>query len=321
MAATRLSPFARYAWGFLGYNGLVILWGAYVRASGSGAGCGSHWPTCNGEIIPRPKSLATVIELSHRLTSGLALIGTVVLLIWAFRALPAGHRGRKAAAFSMAFMVGEALVGAALVLLELVAHNASLKRAVSMSLHLTNTFFLLACLVLTAYFASGGRPIRLRSQGFVRWPILAAMAGMLLVGTSGGIAALGDTLFPSTSLAEGISQDFLVTAHLFLRLRVLHPVLATSAGVLVVGAATAARALRPGDRAVSLYSRILTGLYLAQLLVGLANVGLLAPIPLQLVHLLLADTVWVFLVLLGASALASRETTHAPSPAGAPLEA
>ncbi len=45
--------FSRYAWGVLLWNVLVALWGAYVRATGSGAGCGSHWPTCNGEILPR----------------------------------------------------------------------------------------------------------------------------------------------------------------------------------------------------------------------------------------------------------------------------
>ncbi len=303
----RLTSFAKYAWGFLAYNALVILWGAFVRASGSGAGCGSHWPTCNGDVIPHPKSIATVIELSHRLTSGLALVGTVVLAVWAFRAHPKGHRVRKASLFSLGFMLGEALLGAGLVLFELVAHNASAKRGLSMSLHLVNTFFLLASLVLTAYFASGGRGIKLRNQGFVKWPIAVALGGALFVGMSGGIAALGDTLFPAKTLGEGIAQDFSTSAHIFLRLRVLHPMLAMACGLLVVGAGAMARAVRPNDRAVSLCSRVLTGIFVTQLLVGLANVALLAPVAIQLVHLLLADAVWVGLVLLAATTLGERD--------------
>ena len=305
-APSGLGSFAKYAWGFIAYNFLVIVWGAYVRASGSGAGCGAHWPTCNGDVIPRPKTVATMIEVSHRLTSGLALIGTVVLVVWAFRAFPAGHRVRRASLYSLGFMLAEALVGAALVLFEHVAQNPSQKRALSMSLHLTNTFFLLASLVLTAYFASGGAPAKLRGQGFLRIPIGLAMVGALFVGTSGAVAALGDTLFPAKSLGEGIAQDLSASAHIFLRLRVLHPILACTLGVVVVGTSTLARSLRPGDRAVSFCSRVLTGLFVAQLLVGLLNVGLLAPIPVQLVHLVLADSVWVFLVLLAVTSFAHR---------------
>ena len=81
-----MSRFARYGWGVLAFNLLVILWGAYVRASGSGAGCGAHWPLCNGEVIPRAPSVATLIEYSHRLTSGLALLGVLALLAWTWRA-------------------------------------------------------------------------------------------------------------------------------------------------------------------------------------------------------------------------------------------
>lgn len=316
MSVTRLSSFAKYAWAFLAYNALVILWGAYVRASGSGAGCGSHWPTCNGDVIPRPKTLATVIELSHRLTSGLALLGTVALAVWAFRSFPKAHRVRKASLFSLGFMLSEALLGAGLVLFEHVAHNASAKRGLSMSLHLMNTFLLLASLVLTAYFASGGRAIKLRDQGFVKWPIAIAMGATLFVGMSGGIAALGDTLFPAKTLGEGIAQDFSTGSHIFLRLRVLHPMLAMTCGVLVVGAGTVARAVRPGDAMVARCSRALVGLFVVQLLLGLANVALLAPVPIQLLHLLLADSVWVGLVLLGATTLAESDVTVSVSSEG-----
>lgn len=143
---------------------LVVAWGAYVRASGSGAGCGRHWPLCNGEIIPRAHRVETLIELSHRVSSGGALVGTLVLLVLAIRAYPRGHRVRRGAWTTASLMVAEALIGAGLVLFELVAHDASMKRGLSISLHLINTFLLLGSTAVTAWWASGGGAIRLRGD-------------------------------------------------------------------------------------------------------------------------------------------------------------
>jgi protoheme IX farnesyltransferase len=98
MSQTWLS---RYAWGVLVWNVLVALWGAYVRATGSGAGCGAHWPTCNGEIIPRAPQVETLIEFTHRATSGLAFLAVLALLILALRTLPKGHPARFGAGLSM----------------------------------------------------------------------------------------------------------------------------------------------------------------------------------------------------------------------------
>ncbi len=139
---------ARYSWTILLYNLGVIAWGAYVRATGSGAGCGSHWPLCNGQVVPREAELATVIEFSHRITSGFALISVIVLFIWTRRVAPVGHPTRGAAAASLAFMISEALLGAGLVLFELVAGNTSLFRAGMAAAHLLNTFALVASMTL-----------------------------------------------------------------------------------------------------------------------------------------------------------------------------
>ena len=141
---SRSTRFAGFAWALLGYDVLVVLWGAFVRATGSGAGCGRHWPMCNGEFVPRAPRLETLIELSHRVSSGAAFAFTAVLLVWALRAYPRGHRIRWGAGAAMLLMVSEAAVGAGLVLFELVAHDASMKRALSVSVHLVNTFLLLA---------------------------------------------------------------------------------------------------------------------------------------------------------------------------------
>ena len=137
-----MSKFAKYVWFVLVFNLLVIMWGAYVRATSSGAGCGSHWPLCNGIILPRSEQIETMIEFVHRLSSGTAFLLVVGMLIWAWRIYPPGNVVRKAAVFSMVFMITEALVGAGLVLFDLVADNVSTARAFTISVHLVNTFIL-----------------------------------------------------------------------------------------------------------------------------------------------------------------------------------
>ncbi len=313
MTATtpRLSRVAPLSWLVLAYNLVVIAWGAFVRATGSGAGCGAHWPLCNGEVIPRERTTAMIIEASHRLSSGLALVLMVVLLVMTFRHAPKGHAARPWAVASMVFLLGEALIGAALVLFELVAYDASQKRALSMSLHLTNTFFLLASLTMLARAASGGTRPRLRGQGALAAVLVTAGLGIVATGATGGIAALGDTLFPSSSLAHGIAQDLSPASHIFLRLRVLHPVFAVSLGALTLLASVVARVLRPTPT-VRARARLVSALFSAQIVAGVANLILLAPVAMQLVHLLLADALAISLVLLAAESLAAEHPASQP---------
>lgn len=306
----RLNRFAAYAWGVVAYNLGVIVWGAYVRASGSGAGCGAHWPLCNGEVVPRAPEVKTLVELTHRATSGLALLAVVLLVVWAFRAHGRRHPARAGAVLSLVFILLEALIGAGLVLFEYVAQNESVARAGWMAVHLLNTFLLLAWLVLTAWWASGGAALRLRRQGALAAVLAGAFAGTALLAMSGAVAALGDTLFPAGSLSEGLRQDLSPAAHLFVRLRVAHPVLALFVGGFLLFAASYVNRVRPGAW-TGRTSGAVAGLVFVQLLVGALNVGLLAPVWLQLVHLLLADFLWIALVLLAASALSS----EAPAPA------
>ena len=297
------SYFPYYAWGVLIYNVFVILFGAYVRASGSGAGCGSHWPLCNGVVIPQQPQIHTIIEFTHRLTSGASLLLMIGLVIWAFRAYPKGHAVRLGAVLSMVFILTEALVGAGLVLFEWVAQDQSTGRAISIVVHLLNTFMLLASLTLTAWWASGGKPVRVRGGGAAAWILGVGLGGALLMGASGALAALGDTLFPVTSLAEGIRQDFSSTAHFLIRLRLLHPTIAILVGAYLILAASIV--LFPSqDRTVRRFARTLTILVVIQLAAGFINVLLLAPIWMQVVHLLLADLVWIVLILFSASRFA-----------------
>jgi heme A synthase len=309
----RQAQFRTIAWAALGFTLAVILWGAYVRATGSGAGCGSHWPTCNGEVIPRAKSTATIIEFTHRVTSGMAFLMTLVQLVWAFQAYPRRHAVRWGAAASMFFMLTEALVGAGLVLFELVAQNTSIARAWWMGAHLINTFLLVAAMTVTVYWASGGAlPQRGKGDRVSAGVLGAGMLGALIVGVTGAIAALGDTLFPARSLAEGLAQDMSPTAHLLVQLRVLHPVVAGVVAAYLLFATSLVGARRPALRRFATALGVLVAM---QIGAGLLNLGLLAPVWMQIVHLLLADLVWMALVVLAASSLADPASQQADAPA------
>jgi heme A synthase len=302
----KLTRFAKYAWFVLVFNLGVIMWGAYVRATGSGAGCGSHWPLCNGVVIPRSDQIETMVEFTHRLSSGAAFLLVVGILIWAWRIYPRGHRVRSAAIFSMAFMIAEALVGAGLVLFELVAENASTGRAFSVSVHLVNTFILLACITLTAWWASGGKPVMVQWRKVEVWLLLVGFIGVLVLGTSGALTALGDTLFPVDSIEEGIRQDFSSAAHFLVRLRIIHPgvaVIVASYLILVINWINSKIKKRMNRQ----IGWLLMSLFVVQLVAGVVNVLLLAPVWMQMLHLLLADLVWISLVIFTAEALAQED--------------
>jgi cytochrome c oxidase assembly protein subunit 15 len=300
-------PLHGLAWFTLGFNVLVILWGAVVRATGSGAGCGAHWPTCNGEVVPLLPSVATLVEYSHRLTSGLALILVALLLYQVRKHREPGHLSRFWASSSMLLILMEAAIGAGLVLFQRVALDASIARGYWISAHLVNTFLLLAALTLTARLVdtsgrsvSGGiiGPLRATFMGRAKGVSVLGAFGMIATGITGAIAALGDTLFKATSLTEALAQDFSPASHIFLRLRILHPVVAFIAGgllLLVAYGTMTSNQDRPAARSRGL---LLAGLVVCQWFLGLANIALLAPFGLQIAHLLMADLIWITLVLI-----------------------
>lgn len=277
--------FAHFAWGVLAYNVAVILWGALVRATGSGAGCGGHWPLCNGDVLPNVSAVGTVIEFTHRIMSGVALVLVAAMFLWARKAFAPGHAARRWATWSVIFILTEALLGASLVLLGHVASNESVGRVYSLGLHLVNTFLLLAALTLTARSATHKiQPLSLAKSA----PLIA----LVLVAIAGAITALGDTLFPAHTLAEGIRSDFSSTASFLIRLRIIHPALALAAGVVIALIAIPEYKARRTPLAAWLLA-----LFSAQVAAGAASILLQAPLALQLLHLLIADCLWITLVL------------------------
>jgi cytochrome c oxidase assembly protein subunit 15 len=286
----------RFAWGVVGYNVLVILWGALVRATGSGAGCGNHWPLCNGQVIPLSPGLHTLIEFTHRCMTGGSTFLVIGLLVWTFRGTVRGQAARVLAVASMLLLLNEAFLGALLVKLGYVTGNQSMGRVVVLSIHLSNTLLLLAALTLTARLLGTGRIWReLGVRGGKKLWAFVGLAATIVVGVSGSLAALGDTLFPASSLRAAFAQDFAAGSPWLLRLRGVHPASAVVAAGFVIWLVGQAR--RAGAGRLAGLVLVLLGFQFA---LGVADVLLLAPVWMQILHLLGADLYWVALVALAA---------------------
>ena len=297
--------FARYAWGVLACNIPVILWGAYVRVSFSGDGCGAHWPFCNGAVIPQHMAAPMAIEFTHRLMTSVDTMAAIALCVWAFLVFPRRHAVRRYAVLSVVFLLIEALLGAGLVLLRYVAKDQSVGRAWYLSAHLTNTMLLLGALTATAWLATKNSD-RLQFRE-ISPQLFGALGVAVFVSVTGAIAALGDTLFPASSLGAGMQQDFSAASSGLLRLRVLHPAIAILGAAYIVWAAM--RVLKRSDQVAARKPAIrVIALTLGQVLVGALNIGLLAPVWMQLVHLLVADVVWIALVVLVLASSSSLPT-------------
>ncbi len=289
------SGFSRFAWVVLLYNIPVILWGAYVRISFSGDGCGADWPFCSGQLLPQNMARPMAIEYTHRLMTSLDLLLTGILLVWAFRAFPKAHVVRRYASWSTIFLLVEALLGAGLVLLRKVAHDQSAGRAVYLSAHLTNTMLLLGALAITAWLAQTGteriewRRISGRTAG--------ALFVTVAVSVTGALAALGDTLFPSSSLLSGMQQDFSGASNALLRLRLFHPAVAIAGAAYLLWIAS--RIIKQNDDGAARQAAVRVAVITAlQLAVGAANLTLLAPVWMQMFHLLTADLLWIAVVVM-----------------------
>lgn len=296
-----------FAWGVVGYNILVILWGAVVRATGSGAGCGDRWPLCNGDFFPYHPRLATVIEFAHRSMTGVCVFLVLALVVWTFYATKKGHRARRAAVASVVLLVTEALLGAVLVLGGYVEHNISAARIVMQSVHFTNTMLLLGALSLTAWWLGDPKWLdtsRLRSTRPLVWPAWIAAGATIVVGATGALAALADTLFPSPSLQAALAADFAATSPLLVRMRWMHPAAAVVGLCCVLWLVMRVR---------SRLSWLVAGLLGLQFVLGIGDILLLAPVWMQIMHLLGADLYWIAFVGLAATVVWPNVETAARS--------
>lgn len=289
----------RFAWGVVGYNVLVIVWGALVRATGSGAGCGNHWPLCNGQVVPLSPTLHTIIEFTHRMMVSGSVFAMIALVAWTWRVTCKGAAARLFVILSAGLLLNEAFLGALLVKLGYVTGNQSLGRVAVLSVHLSNTLLLLAALTLTArMIETGQHRSNLHSHGKDLALACLGLLGTLLVGVSGSLAALGDTLFPATSLRAAFLQDFDASSPWLLRLRGIHP-----ASALIAAACVIWLVVRSRRAGLLRLPNLLLALLGAQFVLGVADVLLLAPVWMQLLHLLGADLYWIALVILSAAVI------------------
>ncbi|MEZ2346026.1 heme A synthase [Terriglobus sp. RCC_193] len=278
-----------WAWATLALFVVVVLQGAVVRATSSGAGCGAHWPLCNGEVLPHFQRLATVIEFMHRSLTGISGTMFFVLTAWTFLATPKQHPARKAAVWSLVFLILEALLGAVLVLGHYVENNTSNMRVFVQSIHFTNTMILLAATTAVAVLlgnvkaAAYNKPLRQAS--------LLTIAAVLITGAAGSVAALADTIFPSHSLQAAIAADFAADSPLLIRMRWMHP-----AASLLIVAATLLLAKRLKQNNAGPAANLLFANLALQMLIGVADVLMLAPTWIQVLHLLGADLFWISLI-------------------------
>lgn len=291
--------FAVFAWFFVVYLVCVILFGAWVRITGSGNGCGSHWPACNGDIIPQAPSVKTSIEYTHRLMTGLCGIIAVALVVWARRVSRPVFRASLLALF---FLIVESLLGALLVKRHLVVDDVSVARAYTVALHLANTLLLTASAALVAWLATSrpGQASMSRSAPTMARILLGvALVAVLLTSMSGAVTALGDTVFPTQPALDGtllakIRSDTSPSQHFLVRLRVIHPAMAVLAALVVAGVliSTVSRRCNAGTAQARLATLAL-GAVVCQTGIGIFNVLLAAPGWIQIVHLLMAQAVWI----------------------------
>jgi cytochrome c oxidase assembly protein subunit 15 len=295
-SSTATGPRLRqYAWVVVAWNIAVILWGAIVRATGSGAGCGNHWPLCNGEVIPTTPRLATMIEFTHRVMTGGSTLTIAALLIWTFHATKSRHLARYTAVASTLLLLNEAFLGALLVKLGYVVNNQATGRFIVLPIHLANTLLLLGALALTAHFLG-------RESGFMDGSVeyrfapicFLGLAATIAVGVTGSLAALGDTLFPNATMA----QDFSQSSPWLLRLRWLHPAASLLAAAFILAIIWISGAQK--SAANRKLANAVIALITFQLALGALDVMLHAPTWMQIVHLLGADIFWVTLVVLTA---------------------
>ncbi len=251
------------------YTLATVAWGAIVRATGSGAGCGNHWPFCDGHVLPIFNSYQRIFEFAHRTSTGLILPLSIGLVIWSRRVFTAGSMGRKASLGVFAMTIVEALIGAVLVLFGWVNTNPSAARAYMMGTHVVSTFVLIGFLTTTILAANGARPIRLKGQGSVGWMLGACVSCTALLGISGAISALGHQLWPTKDVLKAAASP---DSPWMVRLQPMHPFLATSIALLTILTVGLLLHLRPTTE-VRRASRYVAGAFGAEMLLAPSTSG------------------------------------------------
>ena len=260
-----------------------ILAGAFVRATGSGDGCGATWPTCKGKIIPALSDTSELIEFSHRSVSGVLLVVTLIIFAKT-RRFQKDSLVRTVTNFLTFFVILEALIGAVIVIFEWVGLNSSLPRIIAVPIHLVNTFGLLGSYaILCKILQDDLENIRpMFNKNFI---LISSL--FLLSGATGSITALADVLFPSASFIEGFLADFDKTSEVLTRLRILHPIVSSTLSIVLYAYATGI------SKKYNVRVKPLQLLIIFAVFLGVFNVLSNIILPLSILHLAIADFLWI----------------------------
>ena len=262
---------------------LSILAGAFVRATGSGDGCGATWPTCKGRIIPSLSDTSELIEFSHRSVSGVLLIVTLIIFTKT-RKFQKNSLVRTVTNYLTFFVIFEALIGAVIVIFEWVGLNSSLPRIIAVPIHLVNTFGLLGCYAIL-YKILDENIEEITSMFNKNFIFISSL--FLLSGATGSIAALADVLFPSASFIEGFLADFDRTSEVLTRLRILHPVVSSVLSLVLYVYSTQI------NKKYNIRVKPLQTLIFVAVFLGFLNVLSNIILPLSILHLAIADFLWI----------------------------
>ena len=260
-----------------------ILAGAFVRATGSGDGCGATWPTCKGKIIPALSDSSELIEFSHRSVSGVLLVVTLIIFAKT-RKFQKESLVRTVTNYLTFFVIFEALIGAVIVIFEWVGLNSSLPRIIAVPIHLVNTFGLLGSYAILYKILQDDLQ-NIKNMFNKNFLLISSL--FLLSGATGSITALADVLFPSASFVEGFLADFDRTSEVLTRLRILHPIISSTLSIVLYVYATGIR------KKYNVSVKPLQTLILIAVFLGVINVLSNIVLPLSILHLAIADFLWI----------------------------
>jgi len=289
--------FRGFSWAVVVFTIGVVVSGDIVQATESGAGCGENWPRCDGSLIPAIGDASTAVEFTHRMATTVLSLGFIALVLGAWKLYGRGHRVWNATVWATVFLVTEILLGAALVLFGWVEDDASWGRVIADGLHVVNTFLLVGGTVLIAWFASGAPRFRIDRAGRADRMLFGSVIVVLLIAVTGTINSLADTL----ALSDQVDIDETPIAAILVNIRGIHPAVAIGGGIGIFYLMTLI-----SDSTSGTTKRLLLGVQAViglQFVVGVLNIALLTPLETQITHLVLADALWILLILLTAQML------------------
>jgi len=286
-----------FVWALVAFTVVVILSGDIVQATESGAGCGEHWPRCDGSLIPAIGDAHTAVEFTHRMVTTILSLGFIVMVIAARRLFGRGHLVWRTALAATGILIIEILLGAALVLFGWVEEDASWGRVFADSFHVVNTFMLVGAVALVAHFAAGHRGFRVDTSLRRDRYLLFAVVIVVAVAITGTLNSLADTLY----FSDQVDVDETPIAALLVTIRGIHPAVAIGGGVIALYLVHQVSARQPGQ--AENLGMAIQGVIALQFLVGIFNIVLLTPLETQIVHLTLADALWLLLLIFSAHTL------------------